>query len=211
PKGQMRLYGRAVRLQVPSTAVAQAVAAEGPKVSSKVKVIPYPAPKSRENSPPAPARDRSKIILYVGRVHPEKGVHLLVEAFAQHARTLFADWRLMITGPAETEFGGGGEAYLASLKSSAEGTSTTFSGPVFDPAKLEQKYRSARVFVYPSLAETGESFGLAPLEAMTHGCAVLVSDLACFRDFIRDGHTGIVFDHRSANPVSALATALQKL
>src|SRR3954454_8699248 len=31
PKGQMRFYGRAVRLQVPSTAVAEAVAAEGPK------------------------------------------------------------------------------------------------------------------------------------------------------------------------------------
>ena len=40
----------------------------------------------------------------------------------------------------------------------------------------------------------GETFGLAPLEAMTHGCAVLVSDLGCFHDFILPNETGFVFE-----------------
>jgi glycogen synthase len=39
------------------------------------------------------------------------------------------------------------------------------------------------------VAETGEAFGVAPIEAMAYGCAPLVSNLACFRDFIEDGVT----------------------
>jgi glycosyltransferase involved in cell wall biosynthesis len=82
---------------------------------------------------------------------------------------------------------------------------------VFDPAKLEQNFRGARLFVYPSLAELGESFGLAPLEAMAHGCAVMVSNLACFSDFVRDGQTGFLFDHRSKNPAQALREKLESV
>ena len=86
-----------------------------------------------------------------------------------------------------------------------------FRGAVFDPAALENELRSARLFVYPSLAEKGEAFGLAPLEAMAQGCAVLVSNLDCFGDFVRDGETGFVFDHRASNPADALAEKLEQL
>jgi glycosyltransferase involved in cell wall biosynthesis len=61
------------------------------------------------------------------------------------------------------------------------------------------------------LAEKGEAFGLAPLEAMAQGCAVLVSNLDCFGDFVRDGETGFVFDHRASNPADALAEKLEQL
>jgi glycosyltransferase involved in cell wall biosynthesis len=197
PKGQMRFYGKAARLQAPSHAVARAIDAEAAQLANKVAVVPNPVPKATI-SPPA-IGDRDKVILFVGRVHPEKGIHVLVEAFASGARAAFADWKLMIVGPTETKLGGGGEAYLASLQRiarNAEGK-ITFAGPIFDSAKLADAYRSARLFVYPSLSERGESFGLAPLEAMAHGCAVLVSNLDCFRDFIRDNVTGFVFDHRN--------------
>ena len=109
----------------------------------------------------------------------------------------------MIVGPAEAKLGGGGEAYLASLRRSADKAEgkITFAGPIFDSAKLANAYRNAHLFVYPSLSERGESFGLAPLEAMAHGCAVLVSDLDCFHDFIRDNETGFIFDHR-AQPIA---------
>src|SRR5437868_7628952 len=48
------------------------------------------------------------------------------------------------------------------------------------------------------------SFGLAPLEAMADGCAVLVSNLDCFHDFIRDGETGFIFDHRTKSDGDSL-------
>jgi glycosyltransferase involved in cell wall biosynthesis len=196
PKGQMRFYGKASRLQAPSHAVARAIAAEAPRLAQKVSVVPNPVPKSAI-SPPA-IGDRDRIMLFVGRVHPEKGVHVLVDAFASGARAAFADWKLMIVGPTETRLGGGGEAYLASLQHAAENAEgkISFAGAIFDSAKLAEGYRSARLFVYPSLSERGESFGLAPLEAMAHGCPVLVSNLDCFRDFIRDNETGFTFDHR---------------
>src|SRR5207245_966902 len=70
------------------------------------------------SSPPA-IGDRDKIILFVGRVHPEKGVHLLIDAFASDARAAFVNWKLMIIGPTETKLGGGGEVYLASIRRAA--------------------------------------------------------------------------------------------
>jgi glycosyltransferase involved in cell wall biosynthesis len=209
PKGQMRFYKNATRLQAPSRAVADAIAKEVPALSGKTKAIPYPAPKSIVERAPLPIPDREKIILYVGRVHPEKGVHLLVDAFA--GGTISAEWQLVIVGPTEEKFGGGGDAYDVDLRSRAGNSNVIFHGPVFDRARLDELFRSARLFVYPSLAERGESFGLAALEAMTHGCAVLVSNLGCFQDFIRDGETGFVFDHRSADPVATLRDKIDKI
>ena len=86
PKGQMRFYGAAARLQAPSHAVARAIVQEAPALSLKVKVVPYPAPRSTSASAPPPVQQREKTILFVGRVHPEKGVHLLIDAFAGKAR-----------------------------------------------------------------------------------------------------------------------------
>jgi len=216
PKGQMRFYGKAARLQAPSNSVARAIASEAPRLAHKVTVVPYPVTTSirqRTDSPgrtitasPAAIGDRDKIILFVGRVHPEKGVHLLVEAFVNGARSAFAGWKLMIVGPTGTRLGGGGEGYLASLQSAAwkgEGK-ISFTGPIFDPGELASVFRKARLFIYPSLSERGESFGLAPLEAMADGCAVLVSNLDCFQDFIRDGETGFIFDHRTKSAANSL-------
>jgi glycosyltransferase involved in cell wall biosynthesis len=213
PKGQMRFYGRAARLQTPSHAVAHAAAKEAPQLEKKITVIPYPAPQSASNSEPPPIGLREKTILFVGRIHPEKGIHLLIEAFATMTRELSSEWRLSILGPAEEQLGGGGRQYLAELKRCASNAAGKifFRGPVFDPVSLEQNFRTARLFVYPSLAERGESFGLAPLEAMAHGCAVLVSNLDCFHDFIRDGDTGFVFDHRLKSPAETLRQRIENV
>jgi glycosyltransferase involved in cell wall biosynthesis len=211
PKGQTRFYGSAARLQAPSHAVARAVMDDAPQLASRVSVIPYPAPGSTSGSEPPPVDQRQKIILFVGRIHPEKGVDLLLDAFAGKANAIFAGWKLMIIGSAESKFGGGGEEYLAGLRRLAQDAAVIFRGPVFDPLELENEFRSARIFVYPSLAERGETFGLAPLEAMSNRCAALVSDLACFRDFIRDGETGFAFDHRGAPSSRALRDRLEKI
>jgi glycosyltransferase involved in cell wall biosynthesis len=213
PKGQMRLYGRVARLQAPSSAVARAVAREAPRLEKKIRTIPYPAPSRAVESEPPAIGTRAKTILFVGRVHPEKGLHVLVKAFADQASTVFADWKLMIAGPVEEKFGGGGAGYLSSLQKCAAGAGSqvVFAGPIFDAVKLEQTFRNARLFVYPSVAERGESFGLAPLEAMTQGCAVLVSDLECFRDFVQDGETGFIFNHRSITVANVLGETMKRI
>ena len=203
PKGQMRFYRHVARLQTPTRAMARAVSEQAPDLKSKISVVPNPAPEPRTPGPPPPLAERAKIILFVGRVHPEKGVHLLVEAFVGKP-TAFQDWKLVIVGPAEIKLGGGGADYLADLKRRARNAAVVFRGPVFDPLALEKEFRAARIFVYPSLAERGETFGLAALEGMAHSCAVFVSDLGCFHDFICDGETGFIFSHRAQDPVGSL-------
>jgi len=203
PKGQMRFYRHVARLQAMTQALARGIAKEIPDLTSKISVIPNPAPQSVTLNEPPPLSERKKNILFVGRVHPEKGVHLLIDAFVGKPAA-FEGWKLVIVGPTETKFGGGGGAYEADLKRRAHDPAVIFRGPIFDPVALEREFRSARIFVYPSLAERGETFGLAALEAMAHGCAVFVSDLGCFHDFIRDGGTGFIFDHRASDPALAL-------
>jgi glycosyltransferase involved in cell wall biosynthesis len=82
---------------------------------------------------------------------------------------------------------------------------------VFDEKALIGEYRECAVFVYPSLAETGEALPVAPLEAMAAGCATIVSDLPCFDDYIEDGVTGLKFDHRCSDPAADLAAKLARL
>lgn len=212
PKGQMRLYSRAARLQTVTRAVADAIELEAPRLRSRVRVIPYPMIEQGIRSQ-AVEHDGSleRQILFVGRVHPEKGLDLLVRAIAAIPQGRMAGWRVVIVGPAEARFGGGGESYLAQLKRLAEPIAdrVDWIGPLFDPKELSARYRRASLFVYPSVAELGETFGLAPLEAMSHGVPALVSDLHCFRDYLRDGVNGFVFDHRVADPSGCLARRIE--
>jgi glycosyltransferase involved in cell wall biosynthesis len=213
PKGQMTLYWRADRLQAISRAVADAMATQAPWLAGRVATIGFPLPEAYFRN--AGAVRQTKTILFVGRIAREKGVHLLIRAFACAAKNdpAFSDWRLRVVGPHEVAHGGDGAEYLDELTALARplGGACEFLSPVFDQDALIEVYRSATVFVYPSLAETGEAFGLAPLEAMAAGCAVVVSDLRCFDDFIEDGATGVKFDHRTPTPEMNLADVLSRL
>jgi len=46
---------------------------------------------------------------------------------------------------------------------------------------------------------------------MACGAVPIVSDLACFRDFITPGVNGLVFNHRAADPAAQLANAFLDL
>ena len=56
--------------------------------------------------------------------------------------------------------------------------------PIFDRKKLKSKIIDSKFFIYPSKAERGETFGLSVLEAMSCGTVPIVSNLACFKDFL---------------------------
>ena len=82
PKKQTRLYRHAARLQTVSTAVARAIADQSPQCANKVRVIPYPVAQAAE---PAEVKKswtgRQNTVLYVGRIHPEKGLEILIKGF----------------------------------------------------------------------------------------------------------------------------------
>jgi glycosyltransferase involved in cell wall biosynthesis len=207
PKGQMRWYGHVARLLAVSRAIADAIIAEAPELKAKVRVIPNALP-FQVQEPQHSAR--SKTILYVGRIHPEKGLELFLRALSRVPKELLAEWKIRIVGPHETKYGGGGIDFLQRLKELAQnnGTKIEWLGPIFAEAELSAQYRAAMWFVYPSVAEAGEALPVAPLEAMATGCIPLVSDLSCFRDYIEDNITGFVFDHRGARAEQNLAARL---
>ena len=212
PKGQMRLYRGAGRLHAPSKAVAEAIRKEVPAFSSRIVSIPYPLP-WQPLSPDEVQGERDPVILYVGRIAPEKGLDALVRAYVGLPEALRAAWQLRIVGPADISRGGGGRSYLGRLRERAAAVTSRvqFPGPLFDETQLRQELARASLFVYPSLAERGETFGLAPLEAMSCGCPVLVSGLACFQDFIENEKDGFVFDHDQDDPAPALSDKLRQL
>jgi glycosyltransferase involved in cell wall biosynthesis len=209
PKRQMRFYRRASRLQAVSTHVGQAIQSQSPSVANRVAVIPNFVGDVVERSA---SYKRQKTILYVGRVHPEKGLHVLIDAFSRLISLGFEDWRLCIVGPWELKHGGGGAEYYETLTAQAGQYSKyiDWTGWVFNPDQLNEYYRQSSLFVYPSLADKGEASPLAPLEAMSQGCPVVVSSIGCFSDFLSVGQNGWSFDHRCADPASSLTQVLAR-
>jgi glycosyltransferase involved in cell wall biosynthesis len=204
PKGQMKFYRHADRLQAVSTVTAEAIATECPSCAPLVRVLPNHLDEQWFVQPESTHRESS--ILYVGRIHPEKGLDILLEAAAK----LSSQPELRIVGPWESNAGGGGEEYFELLKKKAcdLGLSVDWVGPIYDVGKLVAAYDRANIFVYPSVADKGETFGVAPLEAMARGCVTVLSDLKCFRDFARPGENCLEFN-RSENPAASLAKAIE--
>lgn len=207
PKGQMRFYTKNARLRANSSPVAKAIKDEiSVKYFDKVVMIPNTLPFKNTNTVDFSIKE--KIILYTGRIHPEKGLDILINSFSLLGTK---EWQLCIVGPYSTESGGGGVNYLQELKILAKGCNVVFLEPIFDIDKLSEIYSKASIFVYPSVAERGETFGVSPLEAMSWGCATIVSDLDCFKDFLFHNKNGLCFDHRSENRVENLKNNLELL
>jgi glycosyltransferase involved in cell wall biosynthesis len=217
PKGQFRFYGRIARILAPSTTVRERIAAENPRLTPDVRITGYPIAWSELQRVSAPTAPNPPVtISYVGRLHREKGLDLLLAAL----RLLAAEknlpaWRARLCGPVEVAQGGSGPDYAAGLaRQAAEFLAPdrfSILPPVFDDPALKQAYHDTDIFCYPSLAARGETFGVAIAEAMAAGAVPVVSRLACFTDFVADGETGLVFDHTAPDAAACLAAALQKL
>lgn len=212
PKGQVRFYRGVARIYSPSTFAASMITQPWAFARTRAigNPIDWPLLARSSSQPGTPIT-----IGFVGRLHPEKGVEVLVRAAVLLAgRAGLPQWRLRIVGPSSVGDGGGGEAWLGGLKreaSAALGNRIEWLPPEFDAGRLAKTYGTLDIFCYPSLAEKGETFGVAVAEAMAARCAVVVSALGCFSDLVTDGRTGLVFDHGAANREAILAECLGRL
>ncbi len=209
PKGQFKFYSKASRFQVPTKAIGEAVKNEIPHRAKSISVLPYPLDwkvDSMKNFSLRPQR-----ILYLGRIHPEKGIDELIHSFKSISRKDRKGWQLCIRGPWRTGQGGGGEKYMGKLKAAIKGMELEIEilEPTFSSSELKNDLENSRLFVYPSLAEKGETFGLSVLEAMSCGSVPIVSALECFRDLVQPNKNGYVFNHRSKNAEQNLAMILK--
>jgi phosphatidylinositol alpha-mannosyltransferase len=128
--------------------------------------------------PAAPARDGELRLLFVGRAEGRKGLPVLLRAF-EALRSAGIAARLTIAGATAQE--------VEPLLLDPEGVHV--AGRVSD----EQKWRllgEADVLCAPSLG--GESFGMVLTEAFASGTPVVASDIAGYRDVVRDGADGLL-------------------
>ncbi len=105
-------------------------------------------------------------LLFIGTLEKRKNVAALVNAY-QTVRKQGLPHRLVLVGPS----GYGWDAIAEAIARNPFKSDIEVRGYV-EPAELDALYRSAALFVFPSLHE---GFGLPILEAMARGCPVLCS------------------------------------
>jgi glycosyltransferase involved in cell wall biosynthesis len=110
PKGQLRLYKKAHRFQVPSKPIKEISEKQIPNEVFKIKTLPYPL--TWHPSENIDFKNKEKVILYVGRIHPEKGVESLLQAWAKLSIEISRGWTLRIIGPWKEEQGGGEKDFV---------------------------------------------------------------------------------------------------
>lgn len=113
--------------------------------------------------PDGPRLDRSPFLLFVGALHPRKGLPTALEALAR----LPDAPPLLVVGPAKH----GAPAVEAAVARLGLEHRVELVGHV-DDAELARLYRSAEAFVFPSLFE---GFGLPVVEAMASGTPVVTT------------------------------------
>ena len=132
-----------------------------------------------------------KFILFLSRIHPKKGVDLLIQAFARHAAT-FPEINLVIAGPDQT-------GWKRDIQQLAEKLGV--SNRIFWPGMLSGDakwgaFRAAEFFVLPSHQE---NFGIVVAEAMALSKPVLISNkVNIWREIQQDGAGLVVEDEAEA-------------
>ena len=115
-------------------------------------------------------KSRKRTLLYLGRIHPKKGLVNLLRAWKQSldSQPAISDWLLAIAGWDQ----GGHEAELKTLCSELKvESSVQFLGPNFGEDKASL-YRNCDAFILPSVSE---GLPMVILEAWAYGKPVLMT------------------------------------
>lgn len=130
-------------------------------------------------------RPERPLLLYVGRLSPEKDVERLRSALNQ-----YPDAQLAIVGDGP---------HRSALEKHFAGSNTLFAG-YMKGQELAEAVASADAMVLPSQTET---LGLVLVEGMAAGIVVVGARAGGVTDLIRDGETGFLFTPGDANDLAA--------
>jgi glycosyltransferase involved in cell wall biosynthesis len=125
-----------------------------------------------------------KIILFLGRIHPKKGLDLFLKS-VYPILLEEKDWIFVIVGPDEKK-------HQKKLKKLVEclgiKDKVIFHGAVYDKLKIGA-YSAADIFV---LTSYNENFGMSVVEAMAFGIPVIISDQVGISREIAEDRAGVV-------------------
>jgi len=145
------------------------------------------------------------VVLYVGRISPEKGVDLLVEAFrhldqARFHLVLVGEWPKGSASTSERV------AYAERLQRELVGLNTTVIDTLA-PDRVHEAYQLGDVVVVPSRFE--EPFSMTAIEAMASGVPVLALRKGGMAEYMVDRENAVVLP--PATPATELAARLREL
>jgi glycosyltransferase involved in cell wall biosynthesis len=139
------------------------------------------------------------VVVFAGRLVPEKGVDVLLNAFAIVAQDL-PEVRLTIAGA------GPEHARLVELTEKlGMTTKVTFMGHI---AKREMETRFAQAWLQVVPSRWAEPFGLVAVEAMMRGTAVIASSMGGLSEIVKQGETGFLVQ---PNDIGALAGKMKEV
>ena len=142
--------------------------------------------------------EKSRILLYVGRLAPEKNLETLIEAFARVARQT-KDTYLVLAGSGKSH------SALQFLAEQLEIDKRIVFTGFLPRTKLDPLYRSAEIFLFPSKTDTQ---GLVVGEALAAGTPCIVVNGGGVPESIRDGVDGFLVED---NPEAMATRTLQLL
>ena len=109
-----------------------------------------------------------KYMLFLSRIHPKKGLHLLVNSWLKLI-DVHPDWRLLVVGPC------GDKKYLdqiiSLLKNHDKEDRVIFTGMLYDQDRIDA-FESSELFILPSYTE---NFGIVIAEALAAGIPVITT------------------------------------
>ncbi|MBP9741973.1 MAG: glycosyltransferase [Burkholderiales bacterium] len=144
--------------------------------------------------------NESKTVLFLGRIHPIKGLAMLLEAWAK-LESSFPDWQLKIVGPDNV----GHLSELQELQSKLSLQRVVFISAVYEQQKW-QEYHNADLFVLPSYSE---NFAMSVAEALACGVPAVVSKGAPWQE-LDAYNAGCWVDTDSSSFATALQNMMQK-
>ena len=200
-----RVYLSAIEKKNLARAAALQFTADDELANSVIKgranlVLPYvlelSAPANGHQVPRSKPR-----ILFLSRLDPKKGIELLIEALSELADAGH-DFDFVIAGSGAPGYE---EHIRRRIDASARlAENTRFAGFV-DGADKTNLIQSSDLFVLPSF---DENFGIAVVEAMASGLAVVISDQVNIHDQIRQEEAGIVVSPTAGSVRDAIARLL---
>lgn len=141
--------------------------------------------------------ESARLLLYVGRFAPLKGLDRLIKAVAE-LKPQYPDIELMIVGGDDSD--ADNTRVLQELIIRCHMTKNIHLAGRIDHEALSRYYTAADVMVLPSQYE---SFGLVVLEALACGLPVAATPVGAARMIIRRGQNGILFNGPETGDITA--------
>lgn len=169
------------------TAAELVPASRGHKVRRGVWVLPMGVDTERFTPHKRTPRERERLLggigadsgtallLYAGRLAPEKNLGLLIETME---RLKCGNYRLIVAGD-------GIERPQMEKRCEEEGLAVNFLGHISDAGQLAALFANADIFLHPN---PREPFGIAPLEAMASGLALVAPNTGGVTSYATDAN-----------------------